>query len=98
MEFKEYLKIRSVLIELLEDKKFEVKSCNLTQSFSSDWGTLKHKSSSKDHSRASLINNRSFVSDLPLRINSVSEPVLFVDDTSVIISGKNVEGFFHRQI
>jgi len=65
----------------------------LTQSFSSDWVTLKYKSSPKDHSRASLVNNRSFINDLPLRINSISEPVLFVDDTSVIISSKNVEDF-----
>ena len=34
-----------------------------------------------------------YINDLPLRINSVSEPVLFADDTSVIISSRNVEDF-----
>jgi hypothetical protein len=31
--------------------------------------------------------------DLPLRINSLSEPILFADDTSVIISNRNFENF-----
>jgi len=31
--------------------------------------------------------------DLPLRINSVSEPILFADDTSVIISSRNFHYF-----
>ena len=34
-----------------------------------------------------------YVNDLPLRINSVSEPILFADDTSVIISSRNVKDF-----
>ena len=34
-----------------------------------------------------------YIYDLPLRINSVPEPVLFVDDTSVIISSRNFEDF-----
>ena len=33
------------------------------------------------------------INSLPLRINSVSEPVLFADDTSVIISSINFEDF-----
>ena len=33
------------------------------------------------------------VNDLPLRINSVSEPILFADYTSVIISNRNFEDF-----
>jgi hypothetical protein len=32
-----------------------------------------------------------YISDLPLRINSLSEPVLFADDTSVLISNRNFE-------
>jgi hypothetical protein len=34
-----------------------------------------------------------FINDLPLRKNSVSEPILFADDTSVIISSRNLEDF-----
>jgi len=34
-----------------------------------------------------------YINDLPLRINSVSEPVLFADDASVIIASKNFNGF-----
>ena len=32
-----------------------------------------------------------YVNDLSLRLKSVSDPVLFADDTSVIISSRNVE-------
>jgi hypothetical protein len=35
-----------------------------------------------------------YISDLPLTINSLTEPVLFADDTSVIISNRNFEGFY----
>jgi hypothetical protein len=35
-----------------------------------------------------------YINDLPLRINSLSEPTLFVDDTSVIISNRNFEDFY----
>jgi hypothetical protein len=34
-----------------------------------------------------------YINDLPLRINSLPEPVLFAGDTSVIISSKNFEEF-----
>jgi len=34
-----------------------------------------------------------YINDLPLRINSVSEPVLFADGTSVIISSRNFIDF-----
>ena len=34
-----------------------------------------------------------YINDLPLRINSLSEPVLFADDTSIIISNRNFEDF-----
>ena len=34
-----------------------------------------------------------YINDLPLRINSLSEPLLFADDTSVIISNKNFNDF-----
>jgi hypothetical protein len=35
-----------------------------------------------------------YVNDLPLRINSVSEPILIADYTSVIISNRNFEDFY----
>jgi hypothetical protein len=34
-----------------------------------------------------------YINDLPLRINSVPESVLFAGDSSVIISSRNVEDF-----
>jgi len=34
-----------------------------------------------------------YINDLPLRVNYVSEPTLFADDTSVIISSRNFEDF-----
>jgi hypothetical protein len=45
--------------------------------FFSNWDTLKQE----------------FSIDLCMRINSVSEPVLFTDDTSVIISSRNFKDF-----
>jgi len=34
-----------------------------------------------------------YIHDLPQRINSVSEPILFADHTGVIISSRNFEDF-----
>jgi len=34
-----------------------------------------------------------YINDLPLRINSVTEPILFADYTSVTISSRNFKGF-----
>jgi hypothetical protein len=34
-----------------------------------------------------------YTNDLPLRINSVSEPTLYADDTRVIIPKRNIEDF-----
>jgi hypothetical protein len=34
-----------------------------------------------------------YINDLPLRINSVSEPIIFAEDTSVIIPSKYVDDF-----
>jgi hypothetical protein len=33
------------------------------------------------------------INDLPLGINSISEPIIFADDTSVIISGRKFKEF-----
>jgi len=35
-----------------------------------------------------------YINDLPMRINSVSEPILFTDDTNVKISSRNFENFY----
>jgi hypothetical protein len=34
-----------------------------------------------------------YINDLPLRRNYVSEPILFADDTSFVISNRNFEDF-----
>jgi len=34
-----------------------------------------------------------YISELPLRINSVSESILYANDTRVIISSRNLEDF-----
>jgi hypothetical protein len=34
-----------------------------------------------------------YISDLPPTINTLTEPIIFADDTSVIISNKNVDDF-----
>ena len=35
-----------------------------------------------------------YANKFPLKINSVSKPILFTDDTSVIISSRNFTDFF----
>ena len=73
-------------------QKFEVKSPNTTKNFFSDWGTLKNGVHQGSISGPPLFII--YINDLPLRINSVSEPVLFADDTSVVVSRRNFEDFF----
>jgi hypothetical protein len=34
-----------------------------------------------------------YITDLPFRINTYSEPMLFADDTSVLITASNLNGF-----
>jgi hypothetical protein len=67
-------------------QKVEVKSPNSTQIFFSDWGTLWH-----GVHQVSIIGPLFIIhiNDLPLRINSISEPILFIEDTGVIISSRN---------
>jgi hypothetical protein len=64
----------------------DIKSPNSTQNFISDWGIL--------DSRASIVHNIN-VTDLLLRINYLSAPIILFadDDTSVINSSRNFEDF-----
>ena len=72
-------------------RNVEVTSPNSTKNVFSACGTLKH-----GVPQGSILVSLLFIiciSDLPLRINSISESVLFAGDSSVIISSRNVEDF-----
>jgi hypothetical protein len=71
--------------------KVEVKSPNSIQNFFSDWGTVKH--GAPQGSTLGPLLSIIYITYLPLRINSVSEAILYADDTSVIISTRNFEDF-----
>jgi hypothetical protein len=86
MDFEEYLKICSRPFQLIKDID-EVTSQNSTHNFFSDWGTLEHEIPQGSISVPLYVHN--CINDLPLRINYVSEPILFTDDTSVIILSRN---------
>jgi hypothetical protein len=86
MEFEAYLKIGSCPIEITEDRKS--KQRHLIQLFFfCDWDTLKYEIPMDQLYGLSFFHN--IFNGLPLRINSISEPILFADDTSVMISSRN---------
>jgi hypothetical protein len=72
-------------------QRVEVKSSNACNISYSNWGTVK-----QGFPQGSILGPILFlmyINDLPRRINTLAEPILFVDDTSVIISGSNSEEF-----
>ena len=74
----------------------EVKSRNSIQTFVSDLSTLKHEISHR-----TILESLLFIiciNDLPLRINSVSEPILFAEDITAKISSRNSEISLQCQI
>jgi hypothetical protein len=93
MEFKEYMKIGSGLILTNRRQKVEVKSFSTVQNFFSDWNTLKHGGPQVSVLGPLLFIIIVYISDIPLSINATSEPTLFVDDTSDIISSRNFKDF-----
>ena len=75
---------RSYLTE--RKQKVDIKVPNSTRNLASDWGILKH-----GVPQGSILGPLLFlvyINDLSSRINSLAEPILFADDTSVIISNR----------
>jgi hypothetical protein len=72
-------------------QKVEIKLPNSTHNLVFDWGILKH-----GVPQGSILEPLLFlvyITDLSLRINTITEPILFADDTSVIISNSNLTEF-----
>jgi hypothetical protein len=69
-------------------QKVGIKSPNSAHNSVSNWGIFKHRVPQRSILGPLLF--LVYVNDLSLRINSLAEPILFADDTSVIISNSNL--------
>jgi hypothetical protein len=72
-------------------QKVETKPSSATANFFSSWGTVTHAIP-----QASILGPLLFITyinDLPSTIRTLSEPIIFADDTSVIISNNSFDDF-----
>jgi hypothetical protein len=72
-------------------QKLEIKPSSATPNFSSNWGTV-----ANGVPQGSILGPLLFITyinDLSSTIKTLSEPVIFTDNTGVIISNKNVDDF-----
>ena len=74
----------------------EVKSPNTAQNIFCNWGTLNY--AVPHWSILGPLLLIIYINNLPMRINSVSEPVLFADYTVVTISSRNLKISVHWQL
>jgi hypothetical protein len=74
----------------------EIKPSSATPNFFSNWGRVTH--GVPQGSILGPLLSITYINDLPSTIKTLSEPTIFADDTSVIISNKNLIISVHWQI